>query len=78
MCSDPNTSKEIAGIKAEIHALNERVKKLELAIDGDGSKESGMMPRLAAMESKLNLLLWLWGGTGLTIFLAVGKYLFKG
>jgi hypothetical protein len=78
MCTDPNAAKEIAEIKAEIVNLEHRILELEHAVNGDGSKEKGIVPRLAAIETKLNALLWLLGTAVGAIATAAGKYLFGG
>jgi len=76
MCSDPKTAEKIAEIKAEIVNLEHRLQELERAMNGDGSKEKGVIPRLAAIETKLNALLWLLGTAVGAIATAAGKYLF--
>lgn len=76
MCADPAAAKEIASIKTEIQNLEERIKALENSVNGDGSKEKGIIPRLASMETKLTLLLWILGIAVSAIVPAVGKYLF--
>ena len=77
MCADPVTAKEIAAIKTEIQNLEDRIKELERSVNGDGSKEKGIIPRLTTMETKINLLLWLLGTAVGAILPAVGKYLFS-
>lgn len=76
MCADPTAAKEIAAIKKEVENLEERIRVLEKNVNGDGSKEKGIMPRLASMETKLTLLLWILGVAVSAIVPAVGKYLF--
>lgn len=76
MCADPSTAKEIAAIKTEIQNLEERIHELERSVNGDGSKEKGIVPRLTTMETKINLLLWLLGAAVSAILPAVVKYLF--
>lgn len=78
MCADPNAAKEIAAIKTEIENLEGRVSDLEQLMTGDGSKEKGVIPRLSAIETKMNLLLWLLGAAVTTLLPAVCKYLFFG
>lgn len=78
MCTDPNTAKQIAEIKAEIRILEERVQDLEKAVHGDGSKEKGIIPRLTSIETYLKIILGsvsLFGTVGIP---AIVKYLLKG
>ena len=78
MCTDPHAAKEIEKIKAEISALQERVRELDRAINGDGSADSGLVRQLSAMAAKLNVVLWvLSAGVAAGITAAV-KYLFGG
>lgn len=78
MCADPNAAKEIAAIKTEIQNLEDRIRELERSVNGDGSKEKGIIPRLSTIETKMNLLLWLLGAAVSAIVPAAVKYLFGG
>ena len=76
MCTDPVAAQKLAQIKAELTQIDRRVRDLERAVNGDGSREKGIVPRLAAIETKLNALLWLLGTAVGAIATAAGKYLF--
>ena len=78
MCTDPVAAQKLAQIKAELTQIDRRVRDLERAVNGDGSREKGIVPRLAAIETKLNALLWLLGTAVGAIATAAGKYLFGG
>ena len=75
MCADPAAKQAIEAIKEEIKLLQERVAKMEQTINGDGSKEKGIIPRLTTIETKQNMVLGGIGALVLAIVPAVIKYL---
>lgn len=76
MCADPATKEAITAIKREIETLQERVERIENTVNGDGTKEKGVIPRLSTIEAKTNALLAILGAIATALIPAVLKYLF--
>lgn len=77
MCADPATREAIRALREDIDEAKDRLTRLEAQINGDGSKEKGVIPRLSAIETKTNLIIGILGAIGGAVIPAVVKYLLK-